>query len=109
MSQLTQRPAWAALAAHYQAIRDTPLRDLFAADPGRAGRMACEAAAVFLDYSKNRATAETLDLLLKLADETGLRGKIDAMFRGDADQHDRRAGPCCTRRSARPEGRLDPR
>ena len=82
-ARLTTLPAWAALKSHHAAVRDAHLRDLFAADPGRAGRMTAEAAGVFLDYSKNRATAETLTLLLKLADECDLRGRIDAMFRGD--------------------------
>jgi glucose-6-phosphate isomerase len=84
MSALTQRPAWTALTAHYAGIRNTQLRELFAGDPGRGERLTCEAAGIFLDYSKNRITAETVNLLVKLADDIGLREKIDAMFRGDA-------------------------
>ncbi len=81
---LTQQPSWTALRAHHAVIDATHLRDLFAADPGRAGKLSCEAAGIFLDYSKNRVTGETMDLLLRLADEVGLRVKIDAMFRGEA-------------------------
>jgi glucose-6-phosphate isomerase len=80
---LTARPAWKALEKHQPAIAAKTLRELFAADPGRAERMSLEAAGLFLDYSKNRITDETLGLLLKLADECDLRGRIDAMFRGD--------------------------
>jgi glucose-6-phosphate isomerase len=80
---LTARPAWRALAAHYETLRDVHLRKLFAADPKRGERLTAEAAGVFLDYSKNRVTEETLRLLLQLADECGLRQRIDAMFRGD--------------------------
>ncbi|MCC7369317.1 MAG: glucose-6-phosphate isomerase [Chloroflexi bacterium] len=79
---LTQRPAWAALRAHVQRIHDVHLRRLFADDPGRGERMTAEAAGLFLDYSKNRVTDETLGLLLQLADESGLRERIDAMFSG---------------------------
>jgi glucose-6-phosphate isomerase len=81
--RLTTLPAWKALQAHHAAVRDRHLRDLFAADPGRGERLTAEGAGVFLDYSKNRATDETLKLLLNLADECDLRGRIDAMFRGD--------------------------
>lgn len=80
---LTARPAWKALEKHQPAIAAKTLRELFAADPGRAERMSLEAAGLFLDYSKNRITDETLGLLLKLADECDLRERIDAMFRGD--------------------------
>ncbi|MBL8214498.1 MAG: glucose-6-phosphate isomerase [Bryobacterales bacterium] len=80
---LTHKPAWKALAAHYQTLRGQHLRDLFAADPGRAGRMSLEAAGLLLDYSKNRITDETLRLLLQLAAECDLRGRIDAMFSGE--------------------------
>jgi len=79
----TARPAWQALAAHHQAIRDLHLRVLFADDPGRGERLSVEAAGLFLDYSKNRITDETVGLLLQLADECGLRQRIEAMFRGD--------------------------
>jgi glucose-6-phosphate isomerase len=81
--QLTDRPAWKALAAHHRRIRDAHLRELFAADPQRGERLAAEAAGVYLDYSKNRVTDETLKFLLQLADECGLRERIDAMFRGE--------------------------
>ena len=80
---LTARPAWKALQAHYGTLKDAHLRQLFAADPGRGDRLTAQAAGVFLDYSKNRATDETVKLLLQLAAESGLREHIDAMFRGD--------------------------
>jgi len=79
----TQRPAWKALAAHHQKVQKLHLRHLFAADPKRGERMTAEAAGLFLDYSKNRVTDETLKLLLRLAEESGLSGQIDAMFRGE--------------------------
>ena len=77
------RGAWKALAAHYAKIHTVHLRELFADDPARGRRMTIEAAGVFLDYSKNRVTDATLALLLKLAEEAGLRERIGAMFRGD--------------------------
>lgn len=80
---LRERPAWAALQAHHQKVRGLHLRQLFAEDPKRAEQFSVEGAGVFLDYSKNRATGETLKLLLGLAEESGLRERIDAMFRGD--------------------------
>jgi glucose-6-phosphate isomerase len=80
---LKARPAWAALEAHYERVRDVHLRSLFEDDPRRGERLTAEAEGVFLDYSKNRVTDETLDLLLRLADESGLRARIDAMFGGD--------------------------
>src|ERR1700744_315637 len=80
---LTQRAAWKALETHYEQVRNTPLRSLFSDDPGRATRFSIEAAGLFLDYSKNRITEETRKLLLQLAQESGLRERIDAMFRGD--------------------------
>jgi glucose-6-phosphate isomerase len=82
-SSLTRRPAWKALAAHHERIRDVHLRELFAEDPNRGERLTAEAAGIFLDYSKNRITDETLKLLLQLAGECDLRRQIDAMFRGD--------------------------
>jgi glucose-6-phosphate isomerase len=82
-SPLTSRPAWRALAAHHAEVKDVPLRTLFALDPQRGERLTAEAAGVYLDYSKNRIDDTTLSLLLRLAQETGLRGRIDAMFRGD--------------------------
>src|SRR5262247_4865076 len=82
-SLLTARPAWKALAAHHQQVRDIHLRQLFADDPTRGERLTVEAAGLYLDYSKNRITDETLKLLLQLAEESDLRGRIDAMLRGD--------------------------
>ncbi|HEY1402068.1 MAG TPA: glucose-6-phosphate isomerase, partial [Terriglobales bacterium] len=80
---LTERRAWNALAAHQQKVRALHLRQLFADDPARGERMTAEAVGFYLDYSKNRITDETLKLLLQLADESGLRGRIEAMFRGE--------------------------
>jgi len=80
---ITQRQAWKALAAHHQEARRLHLRKLFADDPKRGERLTAEAAGIFLDYSKNLITDHTLKLLLGLADESGLRERIDAMFRGD--------------------------
>jgi glucose-6-phosphate isomerase len=79
----TARPAWKALAAHYEKIRGVHLRTLFAQDPGRGERLTLEAAGIYLDYSKHRITDETVRLLLRLAEEAGLRARIDAMFRGE--------------------------
>ena len=81
---LRQRPAWAQLEAHFQKLKSLHLKQLFAQDPKRGEKFALEAAGIYLDYSKNRITDETLSLLLQLAQESGLRGQIDAMFRGDA-------------------------
>ena len=80
---LRERPAWKALERHHGQIAGRHLRELFAADPGRAERFAVEAAGLYLDYSKNRITEETTRLLVQLAEESDLRGRIDAMFRGD--------------------------
>src|SRR3954447_10586030 len=80
---LTQRPAWQALAAHHAQVRDVHLRQLFADDPRRGERYAAEGAGLYFDYSKHRITADTLRLLLQLAEECGLRQRIDAMFRGE--------------------------
>jgi len=74
--------AWGELGAHYDAIRSTHLRDLFAEDPQRSEHFSLEAAGIFLDYSKNRITPETVRLLLRLAEARGLRERIDAMFEG---------------------------
>jgi glucose-6-phosphate isomerase len=82
-TQLTTRAAWKALEAHYPKMRDLHLRKLFADDATRGERMALEAVGIYFDYSKHRVTDETLTLLLKLAEECGLRARIDAMFRGD--------------------------
>jgi glucose-6-phosphate isomerase len=80
---LRMRPAWGALEKHYNKIKGVHLRQLFAEDRERGQRLALEASGLYLDYSKNRITDETLRLLLQLADESGLRERIDAMFRGD--------------------------
>jgi glucose-6-phosphate isomerase len=77
------RPAWKALAAHYEALRGLHLRTLFADDAARGERLSVEAAGISLDYSKNRITDETIELLLRLAEESGVRARVDAMFRGD--------------------------
>ena len=80
---LTHRPAWKALEAHYQKIRDQHLRRLFADDPNRGERFALEALGIYLDYSKNRVTDETIQLLLELAESSELHERIDAMFKGE--------------------------
>jgi len=80
---LVKREAWKSLAAHYKEVRDVHLRTLFGEDPLRGERLTAEAAGLFLDYSKNRVTDETLKLLVELARESGLRERIDAMFRGE--------------------------
>ena len=77
------KSAWKALASHYKTISKMHLRQLFADDPGRGERLSAEAVGLYLDYSKNRVTDETLKLLLQLAEESGLRGRIDAMFSGE--------------------------
>ncbi|MDN5934669.1 MAG: glucose-6-phosphate isomerase [Nitrosospira sp.] len=80
---LTERPAWKALEEHHRAIRNLHLRQLFADDPKRGERLTAEAAGIYLDYSKNRVTDETLRLLVQLAGECDLRKRIDAMFTGE--------------------------
>lgn len=80
---LTQRSTWKALEEHYHKIRALHLRTLFSQDPNRGERFALEAVGIYLDYSKNRVTDETLHLLLELAASSGLRERIDAMFRGE--------------------------
>ncbi|MGH8281941.1 MAG: glucose-6-phosphate isomerase, partial [Gammaproteobacteria bacterium] len=82
-TSLTDHPTWKALEAHYQTLRSRHMRQLFAEDSKRGERFAVEAAGIYLDYSKNRITDETLRLLLALADECGLRERIEAMFRSD--------------------------
>ncbi len=79
----TQRPAWKSLQDHYHKIKDLHLRSLFAEDPHRAERLSIEELGIYLDYSKNRITDETLKLLLNLAETSGLRERIEAMFRGE--------------------------
>jgi glucose-6-phosphate isomerase len=83
LTRLTKLPAWKALAAHYKQARTWHLRGLFAKDPKRGERLTAEAVGLYLDYSKHRITDETLNLLLQLAEESGLRDRIDAMFRGE--------------------------
>ena len=83
IAPLTERQTWKRLAAHYQQVRELHLRKLFADDPTRGERMTVEAVGLYLDYSKNRITDETLKLLLQLAEDCGLRGRIEAMFRGE--------------------------
>ncbi len=81
-SALTERPAWKELETHLQTVREQHLRQLFAADPERGKRLTAEAAGIYLDYSKNRITDQTIKLLFQLAKESGLRPRIDAMFSG---------------------------
>jgi len=76
-------PAWLALQANYEKIKDVHLRRLFAEDPKRGTRLTAEGADLFLDYSKNRVTDETIGLLLQLARERGVAERRDAMFRGE--------------------------
>jgi glucose-6-phosphate isomerase len=83
MTPLTERPAWQALAAHYEAIKDVHLRQLFAEDLTRGERLAVQDVGLYLDYSKNRVTDETIQLLLQLAGECRLRERIDALFAGE--------------------------
>ncbi len=78
-----KRQAWKALESHYKKVSTLDLRQLFAEDPTRGDRMAVEAVGLYLDYSKNRVTDETLKLLLQLAEDSGLQARIDAMFRGE--------------------------
>src|SRR5436190_1394814 len=83
MSKLTDRPAWKSLREHHAKIRDVHLRQLFTDDPRRGERLTVEGVGLYLDYSKHRVTDETLRLLVRLAEEAGLRERIDAMFRGE--------------------------
>src|ERR1700689_2271478 len=80
---LRERPAWKALEQHYAEIAEVHLRQLFADDPGRGERLTAEAAGLYLDYSKNRVTDETMRLLVQLAEESGVAEHRDAMFRGE--------------------------
>ncbi len=92
MPNLTQTPAWQALLAHHRQIKDAHLRQLFADDPSRGSRLTVEGAGIFLDYSKNRITDETIALLLQLARERGVTDRRDAMFAGEKiNQTERRA------------------
>src|ERR1700759_5590428 len=83
VTPLRERKAWQALQRHYDEIAGRHLRDIFAEDPGRGERLAAEGAGLYLDYSKNRITDETLRLLVELAEESGVAERRDAMFRGD--------------------------
>ncbi len=83
IAPIVERPAWKALTSHYKETRKLHLRKLFAQDADRGRRLTMEAEGIYLDYSKNRITDETLQLLLQLAEESGLRTRIDAMFRGE--------------------------
>ena len=80
---MRERPAWKALEKHHRSIERESLRDLFAADPDRGTRLVLEAEGIYFDYSKNRVTDTTVELLLELAEECGLRERIDAMFAGE--------------------------
>src|SRR5581483_8912012 len=80
---LCERPAWKALRHHYAEIQNVHLRQLFADDPRRGERFTCEALGLYFDYSKNRITDQTIGLLLALANQSGLRKRIDAMFKGE--------------------------
>ena len=79
----TRRQAWKDLGAHYKKIREQHLRQLFADDPKRGERLTVEALGLYFDYSKNRITDETIAALIRLAEESGLRERIDAMFHGE--------------------------
>nr|MDA8107004.1 glucose-6-phosphate isomerase [Betaproteobacteria bacterium] len=81
--RLTRGAAWRALQAHHRQVRDLHLRQLFAEDAQRAERFSAEGAGLYLDYSKNRITAETMRLLLALAEERGVAARRDAMYRGE--------------------------
>src|SRR5579862_8167383 len=83
VAPLSERPAWKALETHYQQIHNTDLKQLFADDPSRGERFTAKSIGIFLDYSKNHITDETLKLLIELAEESGLRAHIDAMFSGE--------------------------
>jgi glucose-6-phosphate isomerase len=100
IAPLTKRPAWSALLAHHKAIAPLHLRKLFTDDPARGERLALAAAGLYLDYSKNRITDETVELLVHLAEQSGLRERVDAMFRGDKINVSERP-PCCMSRSGR--------
>ena len=80
---LPKHKSWKLLRSHYEKVRELHLRNLFAADPKRGERMTAEGAGLFLDYSKNRITEETIKLLVELANESGVQSRIDAMFRGE--------------------------
>jgi glucose-6-phosphate isomerase len=83
VAPLRDRPSWAALERHHREVAGQHLRDLFDSDPGRGERLTAEGAGLYLDYSKNRITGETIELLARLAEESGLAGRREAMFRGE--------------------------
>jgi len=83
VTPLPERKSWQALRRHHEEIAGQHLRDLFASDPGRGERLTAEAAGLYLDYSKNRVTDETMRLLVALAEESGVPERRDAMFRGE--------------------------
>src|SRR5215471_10409828 len=83
MKPATKRKAWSALRAHHKTVQSVHLRKLFADNPRRAERFSLDALGIYLDYSKNRITDKTVTLLLQLAGESGLRERIDSMFRGE--------------------------
>src|ERR1700729_3299238 len=83
VTPLTERKAWQELKRHHAELAGQHLRELFAADPGRGERLTAEAAGLYLDYSKNRVTDETMRLLVELAAESGVAERRDAMFRGE--------------------------
>jgi glucose-6-phosphate isomerase len=82
-TSIDQTPEWQALVRHHQAVKDIHLRELFATDPGRGETLTCEAGDLYLDWSKHRVTAETVGLLVAMAERAGLRQRIDAMFAGE--------------------------
>ena len=82
-TSIDQTPEWQALVRHHQAVKDVHLRELFATDPGRGETLTCEAGDLYLDWSKHRVTAETVGLLVAMAERAGLRQRIDAMFAGE--------------------------
>ena len=105
---LKETPAWRALQAHHDKIKDIHLRQLFADDPGRGARFTAEGSGVYLDFSKNRITDETVRLLRELARERGVVGRRDAMFSRREDQPHRKASSVACG-SARPERSIDRR
>ena len=83
MSALSERRCWQGLSRHHEDVKDLHLRELFAADPGRGERFVAEGAGLYLDYSKNRMTDETIQLLGALAEQSGVPDRIEAMFAGE--------------------------
>ena len=99
---IDKTPEWQALALHHAMLRDVHLRDLFASDPDRADSMMAEGAGIFLDYSKHRATPDTIELLVKVAAGGRRRGAAGGDVRGRAHQHDRGSARSSTRPCVRP-------